>query len=121
MAQEKTQELNSTKIKNLPIIDHTQTKKTLSEKEEKYLREEGTYEFRNIEEPGLMQKFTYGNSNCKHTFTFMDGGKYQLPRFIARHVESKSTPIWGWKPDGTGSLQKTLKTHKSRFQMREVF
>jgi hypothetical protein len=29
--------------------------------------------------------------------------------------------MWGWQPDGTGRMQKTLKGRKSRFQMREVY
>lgn len=111
----------ATKIQNLPIISKSNTSKKMSEKEEKSMREFYEYEFMNLEEPGLMQKFTYGNATNKHTFTFLHGGKYKLPRFIARHVESKSTPMWGWKPDGSGSMIKYQKGTKSRFQMREVY
>lgn len=112
---------NLTKIQNLPIIDPSDRTKKYSEKEEKHLREMNTYEFMNLEEPGLMITFPYGNANNKHNFTLMHGGKYLLPRFLQRHVESKSTPMWGWKPDGTGRLTKILKGRNSRFQMREVY
>jgi hypothetical protein len=109
------------KLQKLPIIDPVNPNRKFSEKEEKHLREVVNYEFMNLEEPGLGQKFSYGNASNKHTFEFEHGGKYLVPRFIARHVESRSTPIWGWQPDGTGSMQKTLKGRNSRFQMREVF
>lgn len=109
------------RLQKLPLWDPNNPSKKFNEKEEKYLRELNTYEFMNLEEPGLMHKFSYGTAKNKHTFTFMHGGKYTLPRFIARHVESKSTPIWGWKPDGLGSIEKTLRGRKSRFQLREVY
>lgn len=115
---ESTIDLN--KVQKLPILSSNPSKK-LSEKEEKHLRELCSYEFMNIEEPGLIHKFTYGNSKNKYTFTLVHGGKYQLPRFIARHIESKATPLWGWKPDGNGHMQKSLKGYKSRFQMREIY
>lgn len=108
-------------LQRLPIIDPVNPNRKYTEKEEKHLRELVSYEFMNLEEPGLMQKFTYGNATNKHTFVFMHGGKYRVPRFIARHVESKSTPMWGWKPNGSGQMEKTMKGQKSRFQMREVF
>lgn len=121
MEQAIVEKNESKKIQNLPIIDPKNPSRKFNEKEEKFLREMLTYEFMNLEEPGLMLKFPYGNSKNKHTFTFFHGGKYLLPRFLARHVESKSTPIWGWKPDGSGRLIKEMKGVKSRFQMREVY
>lgn len=121
MQQATTKKDNLKKIQNLPIIDPTNPTKKYSEKEEKHLREMNTYEFMNLEEPGLMITFPYGNAGNKHNFKLMHGGKYILPRFMQRHIESKSTPIWGWKPDGTGRLTKILKGRNSRFQMREVY
>lgn len=109
------------RLQNLPIVDPVSPNKKYSEKEEKYLRELVKYEFSNLEEPGVPMRFSYGNASNKHTFTLLDGGKYMLPRFIARHIESRATPIWKWRPDGTGSLRKELTTTKRRFQMREVF
>lgn len=114
-------DLDLKKIQNLPIIDPQNPSKKYSEKEEKWLREVKTYVFSNLEEPGLMNKFTYGNAKNKHTFTLFHGAKYKLPRFIAKHVESKSTPMWSWRPTGTGTLGKELVGQKSRFQMRELF
>lgn len=109
------------KIQNLPIIHPTDANKKYSEKEEKHLREMNSYEFMNLEEPGLMHSFSYGNAGNKHNFKFMHGGKYIVPRFIQRHLESKSTPIWGWQPDGTGRISKVETGKNSRFQMREVY
>lgn len=121
MEQALTEKVDLAKMKRLPIIDPNNPSRKFTEKEDKFLREILTYEFMNLEEPGLLQKFTYGNAQNKHTFVFMHGARYETPRFIARHVESKSTPIWGWQPDGTGRMQKIQKGTNSRFQMREVY
>lgn len=109
------------KFKKLPIISKAFVNKKPSEKEEKFLREEGVYEFINLEQPGLMHKFPYGNAKHKHNFVLLHGAKYKLPRFIARHVDSRSTPLWGRKPDGSGIMQKELKGTQPRFSMREVY
>jgi len=121
MTQATISKVDESKMQKLPIIDPSDPNKKLSEKEEKHLREMVNYEFFNLEEPGLQQRFTYGNAHNKHTFVFDHGGKYTVPRFVARHIEAKSTPMWGWKPDGTGRMEKSLKGQKSRFQMREVY
>ena len=115
------QEKIDPKFQKLPLYDPTNPSRKYTEKEEKHLREILTYEFMNREEPGMMLKFTYGGSKNKHTFTFFHGGRYKVPRFIARHLESKASPIWGWMPDGSGRMQKTLKGSNPRFQMREVY
>jgi len=120
MEQATEQKIDWTKLQKLPIIGSDPQKK-YTEKEEKHLRELVNYEFMNLEEPGLSQTFAYGNAKNKHTFTFVHGSSYRIPRFIARHVESKSTPMWGWAPDGSGRMTKTKKGSKSRFQMREVY
>ena len=104
-------------IAGLPIVG----KKPSSEKEEKYLRELCEFEFYNLEEPGLAVKFPYGDTRNHHNFTFYHGGKYRVPRHVARHLESCSTPIWDWRPDGTGKMVKQRVGEKSRFQMRHVF
>lgn len=120
MEQVTKEKTDWSKLQSLPIIGADPTKK-YTEKEEKHLRELVNYEFMNIEEPGLSQTFPYGNTNNHRTFTFAHGSSYRVPRFLARHVESKSTPIWGWEPDGSGSMRKKQKGSKSRFQMREVY
>ncbi len=89
--------------------------------EEKFLREICEFEFYNLEEPGLVQKFPYGTTNKKMDFMFMHGGKYRVPRHVARHLESLSTPIWAWRPDGTGAMAKEQVGLKPRFQMRQVY
>lgn len=107
------------KLQDLPILIHGANK--MSEKEIKHFRELGTYEFMNLEEPGLSVKFAYGNAKKKHNFLFFHGGKYTLPKFIARHMESKCTPMWSWRPDGLGGMKKEQTGSKSRFQMREIY
>ncbi len=109
------------RLQKLPIIDPKDPARKYTEKEEDRLRELIKCEFMNLEDPGLMQRFTYGSTGNKHNFTFLHGATYTVPRFIQRHLESKSTPMWGWKPDGTGKITKYLKGRNSRFQMREVY
>ena len=92
-----------------------------SEKEEKFLREIVNYEFLNQEEEGVMLEFSYGSSSNSEKFSFLHGGKYRVPRFIARWVESRTVPKWKWMPDGSGLMRKEKIGEKSRFQMREVF
>lgn len=104
-------------LRALPIVG----KQPQDAKEEEFLREVCEYEFVNIEEPGLMHKFPYGNSKNTHTFSLMHGAKYQLPRFVARHLESCSTPIWDWRPNGLGGLEKKYLGTKPRFQLRQVY
>lgn len=82
--------------------------------------EEAYFEFYNLEEPGLVQKFSYGTTKNYKKYTFFHGEKYKVSREIAEHVESRQTPIWGYRPDGSGRLEKHLKGYKPRFQMREV-
>jgi len=118
--QENT-EIDEKKLKTLPIIDPHNPSRKFSEKEEKWMREMRVYEFSNLEEPGLMQSFTYGKAGKSMNFTLFHGGKYRLPRFIAHHLESKGTPIYKWRPDGSGEMRKERTGTKSRFQLREVF
>lgn len=92
-----------------------------NEKEEKHLRELINCEFLNSEEPGLSIKFPYGDTRNHRTFQFFHGGKYRIPRFLQRHINSRATPIWKWKPDGEGSMRKDKVGNLPRFQMHEVF
>jgi len=105
------------KIKALPIVGAQPE----SEKEEKFLREICEFEFQNLEEPGLMNKFPYGGTKKSHVFNLFHGQKYTLPRFIARHVESCATPLWDWRPNGMGQMEKRYLGSKPRFQMRQTF
>jgi len=109
------------RMMRLPIIDPSNSNEKRTEKEEKWLREAQTYEFMNIEEPGLMQTFSYGTAGNQMKFSFFHGGKYKVPRFIAKHVNSCSTPMWSWRPDGLGSMTKERVGTNSRFQMRELY
>lgn len=105
------------KLVKLPIVGE----QPKSPKEEEFLREVLEYEFSNIEESGVMLKFPYGNTKNIINFTFIHGNRYKLPRFIARHIESCSTPIWKWRPNGVGGMEKTFVGTQSRFQLRQVF
>jgi hypothetical protein len=107
-------------LEKLPIVPIDGTKPK-NEKEEKYLREISEFEFLNTEEPGIIQKFPYGDTKNRHTFVFVHGGKYKIPRHVARWVESRQTPQWNWIPDGRGSLHKKLQSYKPRFQMRQTY
>ena len=91
-----------------------------SESEKKFLKEICEYEFYNLEESGLSLKFPYGNASDNTTFVFFHGGKYKVPRHVARHLESKATPRYAWRPDGSGSLAKSRVGDTPRFQMRQV-
>jgi len=111
------QDTSLDKLKSLPIVGEQPE----NDKEEDFLREVCEYEFVNLEEPGLSHKFSYGNSKISHRFSLFHGGKYKLPRFIARHLEACATPIWDWRPDGQGGMQKKSMGNKQRFQLRQTF
>lgn len=117
MSQLEHQKIKPEDLQKLPIIG----KRPESEKEEEFLREICEFEFMNIKEPGLSHTFPYGNATNNHKFVLFHGGKYKVPRFIAQWIESRSTPIWDWRPDGTGSMTKKLIGRDPRFQMRQVF
>lgn len=117
MALAKHKNVGIEKLVKLPIVGE----QPKDEKEEKFLREVCEYEFSNVEEPGLMVTFPYGDTRNSANITLMHGGKYKLPRFIARHLDTRTTPIWKWRPDGTGSMHKELVGTSSRFQLRQVY
>ena len=117
MDQDSKNNLKIEKYINLPIVGD----QPKSEKEEAFLREVCEYEFMNLEEPGLSIKFCYGNAKNKENFTFFHGAKYKLPRFMARHMENCTKPIWKWRPDGTGRMNKQKIGNDPRFQMRQTF
>ncbi len=104
-------------FEKLPIVGN----QPRSEKEDKFLREVCEFEFYNLEDTGLSIKFPYGSTNVKEEFMFFHGGKYKLPRHIARHVESRTTPRYEWQSDGTGKMVSKHIGEKPRFQMRQIF
>jgi len=110
-------------IKTLPIIG----KQPGSEKEEKWLRTIVEFEFKNLEEPGVPIEFSYGDGKKRFFFVMLHGGKYTLPRFIGRFLESRSTPIYGYVPNPqaplSGQTNKIVAKmgERPRFQMRESF
>lgn len=95
--------------------------KDKKEREKEWLEEKITFEFFNLEEPGVLVKFSFGPTNNIKKYTMMHGGKYNHPRKVLRHLESRQTPMWGYKPDGNGAMAKSLQGYKSRFQCRQIF
>lgn len=91
------------------------------ERKEEWLNEEIMIEFMNLEEPGAPVKFPFGTTRKNKIYTLMHGGKYRLPRRVVTHIESRQTPIWGYRPDGKGQMEKNLEGYKSRFQCRQIF
>jgi hypothetical protein len=93
-----------------------------SDKEEKFLREVGLYEFINKEQPGAAVKFTYGNTKVFTEPTLFHGGKYRLPRHIVRHLENCQVPMYTYLNDpSSGRLGKTLQAFNSRYQCRPLY
>ena len=90
--------LQKAELEQLPIVGA----QPHSEKEADHLKEICSYEFYNLEEPGLSITFPYGNTRFMRTFNFFHGAVYQLPRHVARHLEGCATPIWDYRPDGQG-------------------
>lgn len=96
--------------------------KKVSDKEKQWLDEEIDVEFYNIEEPGMIQKFAFGDTKKHKVYTLFHGEKYKLPRKVVKHLEENCrTPMYKWQPDGKGIMQKTLTGYKPRFQCRQVF
>lgn len=77
-------------------------------------------EFYNIEEPGHPITFSYGQAKRAKKYTLLHGGKYELPKEIINHLESRQTPMYDYRPNGTGKMVKMLTGYKSRFQCRTV-
>lgn len=95
--------------------------KDKKDRKEEWLDEDIHFEFFNLEEPGVPVKFVFGPSNRAKTYTLLHGGKYTYPRRIVQHLESRQVPIWGYKPNGSGQMEKSLEGYKSRFQCRQLF
>jgi len=109
-------------LKLSTAIKERKEDKSLSEKKKNdWLEEEIYIEFYNLEEPGVPLKFAFGSSKRPKTYTLIHGGKYHLPREVVNHIESRETPLYGYKPDGTGRQIRDLKGKKSRFQCRQIF
>ena len=113
MSELRYQDKKPEDLQKLPIIG----KQPKNDDEEEFLREICEFEFLNLEEPGVMHPFSYNGQS----FKLFHGNKYKFPRFLARWLESRSRPIWDWRPDGTGSMKKKLIGRDPRFQMRQVF
>jgi hypothetical protein len=108
---------NIKKLESLPILGE----KPSSEKEEKFLREINEYIFQNIETPNLSVSFPYGNTKNSVNLMLMHGAKYKMPRFLARHIENASKPIYDMKPDVDGIIRLKETGRQPRFQMRQVY
>jgi hypothetical protein len=86
-----------------------------------WLQELVTFEFLNIECPGVLLPFTYGSTKNPKKYRLFHGAIYTLPREIKIHIETRQTPIWDWMPDGTGKMHKKYMGSNNRFICREVF
>ena len=95
--------------------------KDKKQREKEWLEEEVYFEFFNLEEPGTLAKFSFGSTRNPERHTLLHGGKYRKTRALVRHLESRQTPIWGYKPDGRGIMNKNLEGYKSRFQCKQLF
>jgi len=107
---------NKKVFEKLPIVG-TQPK---TEAEEAHLKELVKVEFYNLEEPGVSMLFPYGSTVFNKKFLFFHGGKYEIPRHVVKWVESLGVPIYKWKTDGDGKMQKAKVGFKPRFSMRTV-
>ena len=116
-----TTKYNESKLKKLPIFNRNDPAKKFTEAQEKHLREICTFEFNNLESAGQPMKFSYGTRSAKMDFEFQHGETYAVPRFIAKHVESCSKPLWKFKADGSGAIRKEGAGVDRRFAMREVY
>ena len=114
--EEKTTDEKESILRRLPIVGYTPKNKA----EEEFLKELIDYEFYNTEEPGTTLSFPYGDSKTNCKITLRHGEHCRLPRHIARHIDSRSVPMYQWHPNGTGKMVKTDMGVKSRFQMRQI-
>lgn len=117
MSEVRHRKVTEESLQDLPIIGRQPSNK----KEEEHLREVCEFEFGNLEEPGLSHRFTYGDAQKNHTFTMYHGEVYRVPRFIARHLESRGTPRYEWRPNGKGGLKKESAGMTPRFRMTQKF
>jgi len=85
-------------------------------KEEKMV----TIEFFNNESPGVSIHFCFGDTKNWNRYRIMHGAKVTLPEAVVRHLESCSTPLYKYRPDGTGSMGKRLVGNTPRFSCRRV-
>lgn len=117
MSEVRHRKVSEDTLAKLPIVGN----QPKNAKEEQFLREVCEFEFYNLEEPGLSHRFSYGDATNNRSFTMYHGEKYRLPRFIARHLESRGTPNYEWRPNGKGGLVKHLAGTKPRFRMSQSF
>lgn len=78
-------------------------------------------EFYNLEEPGVNLTFVTGNTKKPEKHILFHGGKYKLRRETINHLQSRQTPIFSYRPNGQGQMEKALSGYKSRFQCRQIF
>lgn len=111
-----TTELQEQSVKTVDEVLEQQDRAKFERK-----KEELEYvEFYNIEEPGHPITFSYGPAKRTKKYTLLHGGKYELPKEIINHLESRQTPMYDYRPDGNGRMTKYLKGYQSRFQCRTV-
>lgn len=77
-------------------------------------------EFLNVETPNLALKFCYGSTKRPQNYTLLHGGVYELPEEVIKHLESRGTPLYQYRPDGSGRLAKSIQGYKPRFVLRRL-
>lgn len=118
----------------LPIVGDLRSgaspRQKRTEKEEKWLREVKSYEFLNVESPGIPVDFTYGDTKNSMKFHIEHGQVVRLPRHIAQHMESLGRPIYEMDDSklrakdgqqGVAYNMKKLIGRAPRFMLREKF
>jgi hypothetical protein len=88
--------------------------------EKDWLEEKVTIQFYNTEEPGNKAFFCYGKCDDPTSLTLEHNEVKELTRGVVRFIESRQTPIYAYKADGSGKMRKTLIGWKPRFQCRQV-
>ncbi len=85
-----------------------------------WLEEKVNIQFYNIEEPGAGGFFCYGGCRDPKTIELDHGEIRELTRGDVRYIESRQTPMYEYKPDGTGKRRKELIGWRPRFQCRQI-
>lgn len=78
-------------------------------------------EFNNLQNPGVMLEFTYGDTKNFKKYKLFDGVIVKLPEKVVRHLETCGTPFYKYAPDCAGVIVKTFIKMNPRFSCRRVY
>lgn len=85
-----------------------------------WVSEKVVIQFYNLEQPGQEAFFCLGGCLCPKSITLQHGEVTTLTRGEVRFIESRQTPIWEYKANGTGKMKKERVGWKPRYQCRSV-